>query len=146
EGERMELLRFANRAPLIFDQGGCVITSALRDIDWGRYGLDPENSPLTIFVNLCSAYVPYTSAGKQSIAEEPEIYEELRFAVMDVAREVRSYLYRKTKQREREQRAGIFEKFLPIIAKKASSLAEEEPPDIKPVLKKVTGIELERGE
>jgi len=141
EGTGMELLRFANRAPLIFDQGGCVITSALRDVDWGRYGLDPETSPFTVFVNLCSAYVPYTSAGKQSIADEPEIYEELRFAAMDVARELRLYLYRKTRQKEREERAGIFERFLPIIARKASSLAGEEPPDIRPVLRKVTGLE-----
>jgi DNA topoisomerase-6 subunit B len=145
-GGGMELLRFANRAPLVFDQGGCVITSALRDIDWGRYSLNPELSPLTIFVNFCSAYVPYTSAGKQSIADEPEIYEELRFAAMDAARELRFYLHRKIRQREREQRAGIFEKFLPIIAKRASSLAGEEPPDIRPVLKKVTGLESDGGE
>jgi DNA topoisomerase-6 subunit B len=142
----MELLRFANRAPLVFDQGGCVITSALRDIDWGRYSLNPELSPLTVFVNFCSAYVPYTSAGKQSIADEPEIYEELRFAAMDVARELRFYLHRKIRQKEREQRAGIFEKFLPIIARRASSLAGEEPPDIRPVLKKVTGLESDGGE
>lgn len=137
----MELIRFANRAPLIFDQGGCAITTAVRNIDWRRYGVDPAAAPLTIFVNVVSAYVPYTSAGKQSIADEPEVLTEIRTAIMEVARELRKFLYRKIKIKERQERAGVFEKYLPIIAKKAARLAGMKEPDIKPLLKKLTGVE-----
>lgn len=144
EGEAeagMELIRFANRAPLIFDQGGCAITSAARSIDWRRYGVDPSTAPLTLFVNLVSAYVPYTSAGKQSIAEETEVFNEIRGAIMDAARELRRFLYRKIRVKERQERAGVFEQYLPVIARKAASLAGTKQPDIKPLLKKVTGVE-----
>jgi DNA topoisomerase-6 subunit B len=142
EGEAgMDLIRFANRAPLIFDQGGCAITAAARSIDWRRYGVDIENAPLTLFVNVSSAYVPYTSAGKQSIANEPEIVNELRTAMMEAARELRKFLYRRIRAKEREERAGIFEQFLPVIARKASRLAGVREPDIKPLLKKISGAD-----
>jgi DNA topoisomerase-6 subunit B len=142
EGEvGMDLIRFANRAPLIFDQGGCAITAAARSIDWRRYGVDITNAPLTLFVNISSAYVPYTSAGKQSIADEPEIINETRTAIMEAARELKKFLYRRLKAKERQERAGIFEKFLPVVARKAARLAGVEEPDIKPLLKKIAGVE-----
>ena len=143
EGEvgGIEFIRFANRAPLIFDQGGCSITAAAKSIDWRRYGVDPASSPMTLFINISSAYVPYTSAGKQSVAEEPEIYEEVRGAIMDVARELKRHLYRKIRIKERQQRAGVFEQYLPVIAKKAAALAEVEEPDVRPLLEKIAKVE-----
>lgn len=137
----LELIRFANRAPLIFDQGACAMTAATRDIDWGRYGVDPERAPLTLFINLVSVHVPYTSAGKQSVAEESEIYEEVRQAIMAAARKLRSFLHRKKKRRERERRAGLFERYLPIISQRAADLAGKKPLDVGPLLKKITGVD-----
>lgn len=137
----IELIRFANRAPLIFDQGGCAITTAMRNIDWRRYGVDPATAQLTLFVNVASAYVPYTSAGKQSIADEPEVLDEIKTAIMEVARELRRFLHRKIKIKEQQERAGVFEQYLPIIAKKAAKIANEKEPDIKPLLKKISGVD-----
>jgi DNA topoisomerase-6 subunit B len=139
EEQGIELIRFANRAPLIFDQGACAITTAMRSIDWKRYGIDPNSSPVTLFVNVVSAYVPYTSAGKQSIAEEPEIVAELRAAMMEVARELRLFLNRKIKMKERRERAMVFERYLPIIAQKAARLARAEVPAIDKLLKRIAG-------
>lgn len=144
--EGLELIRFANRAPLIFDQGGCALTAAARDIDWRRYGVNVAVAPLTLFVNVVSAYVPYTSAGKQSVAEEPEVYEEVRSAIMDVARELRRFLNRKIRREERQQRAGIFERYLPIIARKAANLAGKNEPDVRPLLRKIVGEEIAEEE
>lgn len=144
EGEEaggMELLRFANRAPLIFDQGGCAITAAVHNINWRRYGVDIATAPVSLFVHVVSAYVPYTSAGKQSIADEPEVYEEIRATIMEAARELRRFLYRKIKVKERQQRAGLFEQYLPVIAKKAARLAGAKEPDVGPLLKKIVGVE-----
>ncbi len=138
----LELIRFANRAPLIFDQGGCAISTAVRSIDWRRYGVDVTAAPVTLFVNVVSAYVPYTSAGKQSIADEPEVLSEIRAAIMDVARELRQYLYRKTRIKERHERAGIFEQYLPVIARKAAHLAGEKVPEVSSLIEKVAGVKI----
>ncbi len=141
----LDLIRFANRAPLIFDQGGCAITAAVRSIDWRRYGVDIATAPVTLFVNVVSAYVPYTSAGKQSIADEPEVFAEIRSAIMDVARELRHYLYRKIRTKEKQQRAGIFEQYLPVIARKAAHLAGTEVPDVGKLIEKVAGVKVGGG-
>ena len=36
----VEILRFANRVPLMYQQGGCLLTKAIESVDWRQYGLD----------------------------------------------------------------------------------------------------------
>lgn len=140
-GERgLEIIRFANRAPLIFNQGGCALTSAAKDIDWRRYEVNTERTPLTLFINIVSTHVPYTSAGKQSVAEEPEVYEEVRQAVMQAARKLKRFLRKRIKRRERRERANLFEKYLPIISQKAADLVGEDPPEIDSLIKEIAGV------
>ncbi len=97
-----EIMRFSNRSPLLFDAGGCAITKAVKGIEWKRYGIsDFDTIPVTVFVNILSAFVPYTGAGKQSIASEPEVVDEIKFAVMDVARDLQRYIAGKVREETR---------------------------------------------
>jgi len=142
DGRKVELMRFANRAPLLFDAGACVTTEAMNSIEWKRYYVqDLENAPLTIFVNLISTHVPYTSAGKQSIAEEEEIYEEIRFALMQILRDLQIFLGGKRRAAEREEKKRIFEKYIPETAKALSKLTGEKE---EVLVKKLEKIVLER--
>ncbi len=126
EGRKVELMRFANRAPLLFDAGACVTTEAMNSIEWKRYHVqDLENEPITIFINLISTHVPYISAGKQSIAEEDEIFEEIRFALMQILRDLQIFLGGKRRAAEREEKKRIFEKYIPETAKALSKLTGE---------------------
>ncbi|MFH0973695.1 MAG: DNA topoisomerase VI subunit B, partial [Candidatus Micrarchaeota archaeon] len=94
DGKKGEILRFANRAPLLFDSGNCAISEAVKTIDWSRYDLkDWENMPISIFVHFVSVYVPYTGAGKLAVSAEEEIVQEIRFALMDCARQIGIYLH-----------------------------------------------------
>jgi len=139
EQRKSEIMRFANRVPLTFDQGSCAITEALKSIDWKRYGLrDLENTPATVFVNLISTQVPYLSTGKQSVAPEPEILHEVRQATMKVARKLQKYLRAKKAAKEEAMRSKIFEDYIPVILKEAAVLAETDVPEYKEVLAKVT--------
>ena len=105
EQRKSEILRFANRVPLTFDQGSCAITEALKSIDWRRYGLrDLDNTPLTLFVNIVSTQVPYLSTGKQSVAPEPEIVNEIRQATMKIARKLQKQEEERQKQLEEYRR------------------------------------------
>lgn len=97
-----DILRFANRAPLLFDGGGCAVTDAVKTIDWKRYDVkDFDNTPISIFVNFVSVFVPYTGAGKQAISNEEEIISEIRYAIMDVARDLQRYVAGKTRDSDR---------------------------------------------
>ncbi len=139
EQRKSEIMRFANRVPLTFDQGSCAITEALKSIDWKRYGLkDLENTPLTLFVNIISTQVPYLSTGKQSIAPEPEILHEVRQATMTLARKLQKYLRSKKAAKEKAMRSKVFEDYLPVIIEEAAKLGETNVPEYNEVLAKVT--------
>lgn len=139
EQKKAEIMRFANRVPLTFDQGSCGITEALKSIDWKRYGIkDLENAPITVFANIVSTHVPYMSTGKQSIAPEAEIMQEVRQATMKIARSLQKYLNAKRAAKEEAMRSKIFEMYVPVILKEAALLAEADVPEYDEVLAKVT--------
>ena len=101
KGANGEILRFANRAPLLFDAGGCAITQTIKSVDWKRYGIkNLDEEPLSIFVHFASVHVPYTSAGKQSISDEEEVVDEIKNAVMEAARGLDRHLSGKRKAKE----------------------------------------------
>jgi len=139
EQKKSEIMRFANRVPLTFDQGSCAITEALKSIDWKRYGIkDLENSPITVFVNIVSTQVPYLSTGKQSISPEPEILHEVRQATMKIARSLQKYIRAQKAAKEAAMRSKIFESLVPVIIREAALLAETDVPEYDSVLAKVT--------
>ncbi len=137
--KRAEIMRFANRVPLTFDQGSCAITEALKSIDWKRYGIrDLDNAPITVFVNLVSTNVPYLSTGKQSVAPEAEILHEVRQATMKIARSLQKYIRAKKAAKEEALRSQIFESLVPVVIREAALLAETDVPEYDAVLAKVT--------
>lgn len=139
EQKKAEIMRFANRVPLTFDQGSCGITEALKSIDWKRYGIrDLENAPITVFANIISTHVPYMSTGKQSVAPEEEIMQEIRQATMKIARSLQKYLNAKRAAKEEAMRSKIFETYVPVVLREAALLAEEDVPEYDAILDKVT--------
>ena len=117
EGRCMEIMRFANRAPLLFDTAGCGIAKAVKEVDWKRYDLkDFENLPVTIFVNVISTHIPYTSAGKQSISDEDVIVKEIKMGLMELGRRFQTYHSRKIKAQERENRRKTLLKYITEVA------------------------------
>jgi DNA topoisomerase VI subunit B len=114
--QRWEVMRFANRAPLLFDAGGCGLTKAAQSVDWKRYGIkDIEHSPVTIFINLVSTHIPYTGAGKQSVSDSEEIVNEIRQALMDVGRKFNRFHSHRRKLEEHTARKGRLLKYVTEI-------------------------------
>ncbi|MCD6230144.1 MAG: DNA topoisomerase VI subunit B [Candidatus Diapherotrites archaeon] len=140
ETSKVEVLRYANRAPLLFDGGGCVISQAVSKVDWKRYELRNINeSPVTIFVNVSSAHIPYTSAGKQAISDEDEILEEIRNALMDAGRKLKSHLSGKRRLLEKERKKKIFEKYIPETAKSLEFLTGTSKTILEQKLEEIVG-------
>jgi DNA topoisomerase-6 subunit B len=142
EGKKMEIMRFANRAPLLFDSGGCVITKAVNSVDWKRYELkDAVNAPVTIFVNVVSVHIPYQSAGKQAIAQEEDVMQEIRLAVMDCARRLKMFLHGRKKKYERQKKFDLFMRYIPEVAGALSDLTGKKK---EPITKKLSVLVEER--
>ncbi len=136
---KAEIMRFANRVPLTFDQGSCAITEALKSIDWKRYGVgELDNAPISVFVNIISTNVPYLSTGKQSVAPETEIVREIRQATMKIARKLEKYIRVKRAAKNEEMRAKVFEDLVPVVIKQSALLAEKDVPEYDKVMDEVT--------
>ena len=118
--EPAHLLRFANRVPLLYEQGGCAITRAVLQTNWRHYGLkQPKGAlpvaPMLILVHLASVWVPFTSEAKEAIAQYEEIIKELKLGLQACARRLAEHLRRETRlQSEYEKRSHI-EKYLPHV-------------------------------
>ncbi len=133
-----ELMRFANRVPLLFDSGGCAITEAVKSIDWKRYGFpDFFSSPVVVLVNLSSTHVPYTTAGKQAIADVPEVFNEIRQALMEVGRKLKEYTSKVSAVQELLQKKKVLEHYLPLIAKSLAEMAGEDEKNVELILKRM---------
>lgn len=142
--EKVEILRFANRVPLLYQQGACAITHAVENINWKGYSLDqPGGSlpvgPAIILVHVASTHIPFTSESKEAIADVPEIAQEIGLALKDVARGLKLYLSRQDNLLRRKEKEEIIQKILPRIAKKVGEILGRPAPDITPVVSKIMG-------
>ncbi len=136
--KRMEIMRFANKVPLLFDGGGCAITKAVQTIDWKRYGIQNiDDAPLTVFINVISVHIPYTSAGKQAISDEPEVLEEIRLALMDSGRKIARHIIGKKKLKEKEAKKRTYMKYAVEVAIALSELTKKKKEDIEKKLHKI---------
>ncbi len=135
---KMDIMRFANRAPLLFDGGGCAITTAINSIDWKRYNIrDIENSPITVIVNISSVHIPYTGAGKQAIAEEEEVIDEIKLALMTAARYVSTHISRKHALSMKQEKKKMFLRYAYEIAYSLGVLTKQKSSEIFQKLEKI---------
>jgi len=144
--EPVQILRFANRVPLLFQQGACAITSAIAQVDWRRYGLDQKGGsgvpagPALILVHVASVKVPFTSEAKEAVAEDPEIDRELILALQAAARHLRAHLSRKSRRDFASEKFAIIQKILPKLAEKTSGLVGKPVPDLTAVVTKIMDV------
>ncbi len=141
---KVDILRFANRVPLLYQQGGCAITHAIENISWKTYSLTQPGGgvptgPAAILVHIASTNKPFTSESKDAVADVPEIVAEVELGLKEVGRKLRRYLSKKSALSERREKEEIIRKLLPRISKKLSELLEREEPDINPVVAKIMG-------
>ncbi len=127
EGQTMNVLRYANRVPLLFQAGACAITQTVMSTNWRAYGLaQSRNSlptgPVTLMVHIASVWVPFTSESKEAVAGYPEIQKELRLAFQAVGRRLAVYLHRRNRVKVQGERRNIFLRYLREVADAAAAI------------------------
>jgi len=141
---KAEILRFANRVPLLYQQGGCAITHAIENVSWKLYSLNQPGGgipigPVVLLVHVASTNIPFTSESKDAIADVPEIVDEIELGLKEVGRKLRAYLSRKNALSERKEKEVIIRKVLPKMAQKLAQILERDDLDINPVVAKIMG-------
>lgn len=138
--EESKLMRFANRVPLLYQQGDCAITKSVMGIDWKRYGIDSEKlptGPVALFVHICSVWVPFTSESKEAVASYPVIIKETKLALQEAARKLSLYLSGKRRAEYQAERMRIFDRYAEETAIALEELTGEKKAAILKQIKKL---------
>lgn len=139
----IEILRFANRVPLMYQQGGCLLTKALEAVNWKNYGLEqPGGSgipkgPAAVLVHLASTNVQFTSEAKEAVSYNEEVFDEVRKAMLEVGRGLKNHLKKSSERKKAKEKFELVNIILPEISKKSSELLGREEPDLAPVITQI---------
>jgi DNA topoisomerase-6 subunit B len=128
--EEPQLLRFANKIPLLYDEKSDVSWKVVSEnIDWNYYDI-AFPAPLAILVHICGTKIPYKGLGKESIADVPVIEREIEEGVRVVARSLKLYIMRKHKEEEAMRKAITVMKYIPEVANAMAVFARSNPEPI----------------
>ena len=139
----IEILRFANRVPLMYQQGGCLLTKALESVNWKSYGLDQPGGngipkgPAAILIHLASTNVQFTSEAKEAVSYDEEVFDEIRKAMLEVGRGLKNHLKKSSQRKKAKEKFELVNIILPEISKKSSELLDREEPDLSPVITQI---------
>ena len=139
----IEVLRFANRVPLMYQQGGCLLTKALESVDWKRYGLDHPGGkglpkgPAAVLIHLASTNVQFTSEAKEAVSDNEEVFEEIRKAMLEVGRGLKNHLKKSKQRKKAQEKFDLINIILPEISRKSSEMLGRDEPDLSPVITRI---------
>ncbi len=151
----IELFRFANRVPLLFQRGACGITDAIVHTDWRNYLLSqPKGSlpvgPMALLVHIASVWVPFTSESKEALAHYPEITKEIQLAAQECGRRLATFIRKRKAADYQAQRRSIFELYIEEVAAAIGRITGRKPEPIRreflDVAHKVTAAEMKQEE
>ncbi len=139
---RVAINRFANRVPLLYQEGACAITKAVKEVNWKSYGLNQSGDsipqgPAVIVIHMASVWVPFTSEGKEAIASYPDIIKEVKLALQDCGRKLQLFVSKKRKAAMDLERKEVFTKYSEELAESLHKLTGKNKAEL---LKKLYAI------
>jgi DNA topoisomerase-6 subunit B len=145
----VKALRYANRVPLLYQQGACAITKSTVGTVWRNYGLSQSRGalpvgPATIVLSINSVWVPFTSESKEAIAHYPEIIKEIKLALQEVGRKLSIYVHKKKKIQMEGKKRDYLETYIPHVAEALKDLVGYKQADEEKV-KELLGEILEQN-
>jgi len=143
EDGTVDVMRFANRVPLVYQRGACATTDVIKEIGWRNYGLDQPgstgipNGAGVIMIHVASTNVPFTSESKDAVANVPEIEDEIELAIREAARELKRFLKKRRSLEKRQKKQSVIATILPVMAEKLSEMTERDEPEYGDALARI---------
>ena len=144
---QIRLMRFANRVPLLYQQGACAITEAVTETNWKAYGLQQSGNnlptgPAIVLIHMSSVWVPFTNEAKEAIAHYDEIIKEIKLALQECGRKLNIYINKHIRAKEQKDKINLFEKYIPELALSLSNLTNIKKEILQEKLQKLLKKEL----
>lgn len=111
----MNIFRFANRIPLLFEQGADVVTrTAMKRINWNSYKINQTQDKIGVFVSIVSTKIPFKGTGKEYIGDDiSEIASAVKTAIQQCCNQLKSKIVKRIHAREQQERKRNLSKYIP---------------------------------
>ena len=145
----VQVMRFANRVPLLYQPSACAITRSLIDTDWRNYRISQSNNalptgPLVVMVHVASVWVPFTSESKDAVAHYDEIIKEIRLGVQECGRKVGEHIGKIRREAEAVRKKDYIAQYIGHIATALQEIIGDGDKKTQKVEKNLQGL-LERS-
>ncbi|XP_040965499.1 DNA topoisomerase 6 subunit B isoform X2 [Gossypium hirsutum] len=123
----LNIFRFANRIPLLFEQGGDVVTrTALKRISWNNYKINQTQDKIGVFVSIVSTKIPFKGTGKEYIGDDiSEIASAVKSAIQQCCIQLKSKIVKKMQAREQQERKRNLSKYIPDASNAVYNVLQE---------------------
>lgn len=124
--EGINVIRFANRIPLLFEAGADVSTRvAQTKIKWSSYKIDHKRDKIGVFVSIVSTKIPYKGTGKEYIGDDiTEISHSVKRALQSCCQQLRTHLQKRNALRDQKERQSRLTKYIPDVTRSLVGLLE----------------------
>jgi DNA topoisomerase-6 subunit B len=127
-----KLYRYANKIPLLYDEGSDVAREVVSEVPINRMGITKQEAkefangevksdravellPLHIFFHICSTKIPYKTAGKESIASEGELKKYMKYCLSELYRKVSAHIRKELRMKEAASRLNLYKHYIPLV-------------------------------
>lgn len=128
-----KLYRFANKIPLLYDEGSDVAREVVSEVEINKMGISKkevkeqfanptvksdravELLPLHIFFHICSTKIPYKTAGKESIASEGDLKKYMKSCLSELYKKVSAQIRKELRMKEAQSRLNLYKHYIPLI-------------------------------
>lgn len=114
----INIFRFANRIPLLFEAGNDVVTKTARDsIRWSYYKISPTTERIGVICSIVSTKIPFKGTGKEYIGDDSESIKQcIKRAITQCCVQLKSKLVRRAAQKNAAERKKLITKYAPDVA------------------------------
>lgn len=122
----LNVVRFANRIPLLFEGGADVSTRvATKKINWSSYKIDQKRDRIGVFVSIVSTKIPYKGTGKEYIGDDiTEISVSVKKALQQCCQQLRVHLLKRNALRDQRDRRSKLIKYIPDVSRSLYALLD----------------------
>jgi DNA topoisomerase-6 subunit B len=132
-----KLYRFANKIPLLYDEGSDVAREVVAEVEINKMGISKKevkeqfanpDAKSDRAVELLPLHIPYKTAGKESIASEGELKRYMKACLSDLYRKVSAQIRKELRMKEAASRLSLYKHYIPLIV---SAISESITVDAK---------------
>ena len=117
--EGINVYRFANRIPLLFETGADVVTQvSSKRVNWNNYHIDQKRDNIGVFVSIVSTKIPFKGTSKEYIGDDVlELQYSVKRAIIGCCQQLRVTLAKSISMKEEQDRRKNLIKYIPDISR-----------------------------